>query len=57
MPKAPKAAKALKVKIPDIPWAEDDFKLISAFLTELEKPENYKVLFGKRNSGKVSNTL
>lgn len=57
MPKAPKAAKTPKVKIPDIPWAEDDYKLISAFLTELEKPENYKVLFGKKNSAEVSNTL
>ena len=57
MPKAPRAAKAPKVKIPDIPWAEDDLKLVLAFLTELEKLENYKVLFGKKNPGEVSNTI
>ena len=43
MPKASKASKAPKAKIPNIPWAEDDFKLVSAFLTDLEKLENYKV--------------
>ncbi|KAF8800871.1 hypothetical protein BYT27DRAFT_7216700 [Phlegmacium glaucopus] len=45
-----KAIKATKLKLPDIPWAEDDYKLVSAFLTELEKTENYKVLFGKKDS-------
>ncbi|KAF8816060.1 hypothetical protein BYT27DRAFT_7279137 [Phlegmacium glaucopus] len=44
-----KAIKATKSKLPDIPWAEDDYKLISAFLMELEKTENYKVLFGKKD--------
>jgi len=53
----PKASKADKPKIPDIPWAEDDFKLVSASLTELEKVENYNwALFGKKTPGEVSST-
>ena len=48
--------KASKAKLPDIPWGEDDSRLVLAFLTELEKSENYRVLFGKRSSGEISNT-
>jgi hypothetical protein len=55
--KAHKAPKASKAKLPDIPWADDDFKLVSAFLTELEKTENYKVLFGKKTPGEVRSTF
>ena len=55
--KARKAPKAPKAKLPDIPWGDDDFKLVSAFLTELEKTENYKVLFGKKKPGEVSSTF
>ncbi|KDR82164.1 hypothetical protein GALMADRAFT_59519 [Galerina marginata CBS 339.88] len=42
------APKAPKPKLPDIPWSEDEDKLVWSFLTELEKDENYKVLFGKK---------
>jgi hypothetical protein len=45
--------KVTKPKLPDIPWAEDDDNLVWAFITELEKDENYKVLFGKKDVKEV----
>jgi hypothetical protein len=42
--------KAIKPKIPDIPWGDDDDRLVWAFLTECEKDINYKVLFGKKDT-------
>ncbi len=45
--------KVIKPKIPDIPWSEDDDRLIWAFLTECEKDVNYKVLFGKKEITEV----
>ncbi|KAF8059891.1 hypothetical protein FPV67DRAFT_1674386 [Lyophyllum atratum] len=38
-----------KSDIPAIPWVADNGKLIWALITELEKPENYKVFCGKKN--------
>lgn len=46
-------AKAVKQKIPDIPWAENNNALNWAFLTELEKDANYKILFGKKDRTEV----
>lgn len=43
-----KPAKPAKVELPNIPWAEDDDKLVWSFITELKKDENYKILFGKK---------
>src|SRR5260221_6122472 len=36
-----------------IPWAADDSVLVWKLLGELEKTENYKVLFGKKTQHKV----
>ncbi|KAF8170764.1 hypothetical protein BJ912DRAFT_133829 [Pholiota molesta] len=47
----PKTKKALKVKIPELQWAEDDYKKTWEFINLLEKEENYKVLFGKKAPG------
>ncbi|KAF8999253.1 hypothetical protein BDQ17DRAFT_1208239, partial [Cyathus striatus] len=33
--------------IPDVKWTKDDKKLIWALLTELEKPKNHPLFFGK----------
>jgi hypothetical protein len=41
--------KATKPRIPDISWAEDEDRLIWAFLSECEKDINYQVLFGKKD--------
>jgi hypothetical protein len=43
-----------KKKLPEIPWAEDDNRLTWSLLTEIEKPANYKVLFGKKDKDEVS---
>ncbi|KAM6491159.1 hypothetical protein JOM56_013398 [Amanita muscaria] len=37
------------VKLPEIPWAQDDHKLVWDFITQLEKDVNYKILFGKKD--------
>ena len=43
-----------KNKIPDILWTEDNNRLIWSLLTEIEKPANYKVLFGKKDKDEVN---
>lgn len=43
----------IKSKIQDIPWGEDNDRLIWAFITECEKDVNYKVLFGKKETTEV----
>jgi hypothetical protein len=45
--------KIIKPKIQDIPWGEDNNRLIWAFITECEKDINYKVLFGKKETTEV----
>ena len=42
-----------EVALPAIQWANDNSKLIWSLLTEIEKPENFRVLFGKRNKSEV----
>ena len=49
--------KVPKLKLPDLPWGEDDDKLVWAFITELERDENYKVLFGKKNVNEVCHVV
>lgn len=39
--------KAATPALPDINWSADDGVLVHALLTEAEKDENRKVLFGK----------
>ncbi|KAJ7282936.1 hypothetical protein C8J57DRAFT_55130 [Mycena rebaudengoi] len=47
---APKT-KAKKSNLPSFPWKDNDNKLIWELLTEAEKPENSKILFGTRAKG------
>jgi len=42
------------MKLPEIPWAQDNYKLIWDFITELEEDVNYKVLFGKKDPSEVN---
>jgi hypothetical protein len=42
------------VKLPEIPWARDDHKLVWEFINQLEKDANYKVLFGKKDPSEVN---
>jgi hypothetical protein len=48
---------ALKPKIPDIPWGQDKSSLVWDLLAEIEKEENYRVLFGKKDVSEVSTTI
>jgi hypothetical protein len=43
-----------KNKLPESPWAEDGNWLTWLLLTEVEKPANYKVHFGKKEKDEVS---
>jgi hypothetical protein len=54
MPKSAKNKMPDKAKIPDISWGENNHHLVWLLLGELEKPANYKVLFGKRNPHEVT---
>jgi hypothetical protein len=49
----PKHDNNKKAKIPDIPWTEHDNLPIWLLLTEIKKPVNYKVLFGKKDKDEV----
>jgi hypothetical protein len=40
-------------KLPDIPWTENEGRLIWSLITEMEKPENFKVLLGKKDKKEV----
>jgi len=45
-----------RLSLPPIPWAENDAALTWSLIGELEKPENFKVLFGKRDNSEVCNS-
>jgi hypothetical protein len=45
--------KTAKPKIQDIPWGEDNDRLVWTFITECEKDINYKVLLGKKETTEV----
>lgn len=45
------------VKLPEIPWAQDDHKLVWDFITQIEKDVNYKILFGKKDPSEVSHYI
>ena len=44
----------IKSSLPPIIWDADQHALTWALLNELEKKENFKILFGKRDSKEVS---
>ena len=50
----PSQATTAPNRLPDIPWTEDNGRLIWSLLTEMEKPENFKVLLGKKDKKEVS---
>ncbi|KAJ7740346.1 hypothetical protein B0H16DRAFT_1424231 [Mycena metata] len=47
---APKT-RTRRSNLPDFPWTDNKSALISSLITEMEKPENSKVLFGKKEKG------
>ncbi|KAJ7231220.1 hypothetical protein C8J57DRAFT_1533837 [Mycena rebaudengoi] len=47
----PNKSRTKKSNLPAIPWQADNNKLIWALLTEIEKPENSKILFGMKAKG------
>ena len=53
-PAADKPDKATKSWIPDINWSANKSSLIWALLSQIEKDENYQVLYGKKDVSKVS---
>ena len=44
-------------KVPAINWSANEGELISKLITELEKPENFKVFLGKKEKYDVSDIL
>ena len=52
---ADKPEKAAKPHIPDINWAANQSSLIWSLLAEIEKAENYRILYGKKESSEVNN--
>ena len=53
-PAADKPDKATKSRIPDINWSANKSSLIWALLAQIEKDENYRVLYGKKDVSEVS---
>jgi hypothetical protein len=51
---ADKPDKATKSRIPDINWSANKSSLIWALLAQIEKDENYQVLYGKKDVSEVS---
>ena len=46
--------KAEKPRIPKINWSANNSSAVWALLAEIEKNENYHVLYGKKDVAKVS---
>ena len=46
--------KAEKPRIPEINWSAHNSSAVWALLAEIEKKENYRVLFGKKDVAEVS---
>jgi hypothetical protein len=46
-----------KKNVPTINWSSNDGELIWKLITELEKPKNFKVFFGKNDKNEVRNIL
>ncbi|KAI0724894.1 hypothetical protein C8Q72DRAFT_936863, partial [Fomitopsis betulina] len=42
-----------KSSVPDIDWKANNGALLWQLIGELEKPENFRVLFGKRDKNEV----
>jgi hypothetical protein len=40
----------------EIDWAENNYELVFALLDQLERPEKFKVLFGKKDALEVRNS-
>jgi hypothetical protein len=48
------ANKAEKPQIPKINWSANNFLAVWALLAKIEKNENYRVLYGKKDVAEVS---
>jgi len=44
------------LSLPPIHWTKNDAALTWSLIGELEKPENFKVLFGKQDNSEVCNS-
>lgn len=51
------AVKAEKPRIPEINWSANNSSAVWALLAEIEKHENYRVLYGKKDVAEVSKFL
>lgn len=48
--------KSQSVALKEIDWANNNYELVFTLLDQLERPENFKVLFGKKDSSEVPNS-
>ncbi|KAJ7465213.1 hypothetical protein FB451DRAFT_1370083 [Mycena latifolia] len=55
--KTTEAVKKKKLNLPDFSWGTDNGKLIWALLDKMEKPENKKVFFGKKDKHEVTQNI
>ncbi|KAF9781530.1 hypothetical protein BJ322DRAFT_1022944 [Thelephora terrestris] len=52
--KAVNSTRSGKPTLEDIDWAKNKHELVFALLDQLERPENFKVLFGKKDPSEVN---
>ncbi|KAI0732125.1 hypothetical protein C8Q72DRAFT_774919 [Fomitopsis betulina] len=53
MPTPSQGSSRKKSSVPDIDWKANNGALLWQLIGELEKPENFRVLFGKRDKNEV----
>ena len=49
----PSTASQGSQRLPEIPWAQNDGRLVWSLISEMERPENFKVLLGKKDNKEV----
>ena len=57
MPTPSQGSSRKKSSVPDIDWKANNGALLWQLIGELEKPENFRVLFGKRDKNEVYTSL
>ena len=51
-----KANGSQQASLKEIDWANNNYELVFGLLDQLERPENFKVLFGKKDASEVVNS-
>ena len=51
-----KANGSQQVSLKEIDWANNNYRLVFGLLDQLRWPENFKVLFGKKDASEVVNS-